>query len=167
MGYIIKTMKNFLLGLVLMTACGGGEFTAADGAGGGGGGGGSTTSANSTGTGGTTGNGGATDATSTGTGGAGTTTTSTGACIPTTCEDADVGCGLLDDGCGNAIDCGPYDRAELCDAFQEPSYNCHCPVDHPYGWTCETGVSASGPPFGNCVVNPNGARFGWCCEAQP
>ncbi len=52
-------------------------------------------------------------------------------CEPQTCTDVDAECGLINDGCGTAVDCGPCPEGQICGLF-EPN-KCGACVPH----TCE------------------------------
>ncbi len=52
-------------------------------------------------------------------------------CEPQTCEAVDAECGLINDGCGTAVDCGPCPEGEICGLF-EPN---KCGACVPY--TCD------------------------------
>jgi hypothetical protein len=52
-------------------------------------------------------------------------------CEPQSCEDVDAECGLINDGCGTAVDCGPCPPGEICGLF-EPN---KCGACVPY--TCD------------------------------
>lgn len=170
LGYISNHMKNdwtWAL-MVALTACGGEAFTATgtttSASNGTGGAGGATTTATSSG-----GEGGDTSTSSATTASVSSTSTTTSGCVPSvTCEGANVACGPVGDGCGNMLDCGDYERAELCDSFHDPVYNCQCPTPWIYGWTCGPGVGNSEAPWDgdDCITNPEGPEYGWCCKMQ-
>ncbi|HVJ94329.1 MAG TPA: hypothetical protein VM580_31290, partial [Labilithrix sp.] len=59
------------------------------------------------------------------------------ACVPKTCEELSVGCGLAGDGCGGTIECGDCPSGQQCGATGTPS---QC-----------VPIVATGPDGGSCV----------------
>jgi hypothetical protein len=65
-------------------------------------------------------------------------------CSPLMCEDVDAECGLINDGCGNATDCGPCPPGEVC-GLLEPNKCAACtPV------TCDDVDIQCGPASDGC-----------------
>lgn len=90
-----------------------------------------------------------------------------GACAPTTCEIEDITCGVIPDGCGGTIDCGPHVKVPLCN-YDPPTTSCQCPPDHPIAYGCGEKVWHEQPgPAGDCVPNEKtniyGGGYLWCC----
>jgi len=90
-------------------------------------------------------------------------------CDPTTCEIEDVTCGIIPDGCGGVIDCGPHVTKPLCD-YHPPTTSCQCPPDHPIAYGCADKVWHEQPgPAGDCVPNEKTNVYGggwlWCCAS--
>lgn len=177
--------RLFVFALLWLAACSGESFTqgerdggagaGGDGIGGdgGGGGGASTTTTGTAGSSTTSHGGGGANSGGGGSGGSG------GTCVPTkTCEGEKYNCGLLDDGCGNMLDCGPYSNWTQCDGPKDPPYACTCDVvvsgiSYFHAVSCFDGVSDPNtpPPAGfDCVEtpDPNFTGFAWCCtQAVP
>lgn len=165
--------KIALIGIMMCFSCGGG--------GGGGGGGAESSHLSSS----SSGNGGA-------------NTTSSKDCVPKiTCESIGAECGtILDDGCGNPIDCGVCDSSNYqttcgedgwdmsgtyhsgsdnvcgggCEAFTLANVNFDCAAhypQYPHEWHCAQPKSNKAPPTGSaCVMIPNYTDNQWWCCEQ-
>ena len=73
-------------------------------------------------------------------------------CTPTTCTEAGVECGTIDDGCGGVLDCGQCTGNGICGATQQ-NICCEPLGCHDYGLECGTVDDGCGNELncGECV----------------
>jgi hypothetical protein len=83
----------------------------------------------------------------------------------TTCILEDVLCGFVDDGCGQQVDCGPYDDWTMCN--YGGNLTCTCPAGYPFAVECPSATDSNteAPASLTCIPNPNPgtAHAAWCC----
>ena len=80
------------------------------------------------------------------------------ACVPKTCADLAADCGSIDDGCGNALDCGGCIPPEVCNA----SHQCECTPQGCADIECGGAPDGCGGTVicGDCGGHPSGPYCG-------
>jgi hypothetical protein len=83
-------------------------------------------------------------------------------CQPRSCSDAGAQCGLIGDGCGNSVDCGPCPEGQTCGA-QQPNQCGSGPACKPLD--CAHAGAECGKLGDGCggLLDCGDCNAGWSC----